>query len=785
MAEIPKPNAEHTTHAEEFVAVHRDERARLRLDGELKTLSGVGLAFSGGGIRSASFALGVLQLLLNQDLFRRIDYLATVSGGGYLGAAVSWWLNLAATDERVLAPDAPRPAAAPGSDSAGRRRYVAFREQFGSKVKGARTLGGAQSRSPWGALNWLSYIRQHGNYLQPPGVGYASLIATALRVCLYSLSVYGGALIGAFALLRWVESRWSAWSQDSFLVCSFSHVLGSVASALHMSPEPLIRAGLLLAALSAVALIAISALYGPATWLASESWVLSPKELYAARTRFRKYSGLILACALVGLLVASVPWLYQLVVQRLPAWVASVSSLSVGAVGTVFQFLQGRAQQQTSGWLAPLRLIVTAALVLYGLLLGAYAVAQTGLVEPWLLAALTLGLAGIFGLLVNTNYAGLSRLYRDRLMEAFLPSLETVAANDWQPAAQADTQAVRDLKGHVTREGELYPVTASDCPRPLHLINCNLVLIDSPKDLYRNRGGDNFAISALWSGSNATGWIPTGHLGDGAVSLATAMAISGAAANPNTAPNGTGITRNRLVSFLMSLFNVRLGYWMANPRLTPGRAPSNKPNLWFPGFRQGLLGRGLHEEAAFLELTDGGHYDNTGIYELVRRRTRLIILAQASCDPAFAMEDLASVIEKVRVDFSVFIEFRDTFYPLDALRPARNAGGRAVRGFAIGKVRYPRGDPTSPEYDDGYIVYLQAVPIQAMPPDVASYWRRHPAFPNDTTADQFFTEDNLEAYRELGYAVASQFYRAVQGADDQKVLLGQIRAQLGLPAAAR
>jgi hypothetical protein len=70
-----------------------------------------------------------------------------------------------------------------------------------------------------------------------------------------------------------------------------------------------------------------------------------------------------------------------------------------------------------------------------------------------------------------------------------------------------------------------------------------------------------------------------------------------------------------------------------------------------------------------------------------------------------------------------------------------------------------------------------------MPPDVASYWRRHPEFPNDTTADQFFTEDNLEAYRELGYAVASQFYRAVQGADDQKVLLGEIRAQLELPVA--
>ncbi|MBS0380692.1 MAG: patatin-like phospholipase family protein [Proteobacteria bacterium] len=775
--EQPRPDVESMTHAMEFVAVHAEERRRLKLAPDLKALDGTGLAFSGGGIRSASFALGVLQVLLNQELLKRIDYLATVSGGGYLGAAVSWWLHLAATDPGALA--APPPAGAesvPLTD--GRRRYEVFREQFGSKVKGARTLGGISHRSAWGALNWLSYIRQHGNYLQPPGVGWASLVATALRVCLYSLSVYGGVLIGVFALLRTAREHWDQWTRESAFLHTLTSWTDRLGTLLQMADDPLIRLGLTLATAAGVVLIGISAFYGPATWLASESWLLSPRGLYAARTRFRKYSGCILTIALVGLLVASVPFLYDVIECHGRAWVAALSSLSLGTLGTLFQFVQGRAQDKTSGWLAPARIIVTAGLVLYGLLLGAYSASRLWPLDPTWLAAGTLGLAGIFGLLVNTNYAGLSRLYRDRLMEAFLPSLDTVATNDWRPATQADTQAVRDLKGHVTREGELHAVTETNCPRPLHLINCNTVLIDSPKDLYRNRGGDNFAISPLWSGSNATGWIRTGRLGDGAVSLPTAMAISGAAANPNTAPNGTGITRNRLVSFLMSLFNVRLGYWMANPRQVDPDKPSNKPNLWFPGFRQGLLGRGLSEEAAFLELTDGGHYDNTGIYELVRRRTRLIILAQAGCDAQFSMEDLAMVIEKVRVDFSVFIEFRDTLYPLEALRPTRIPGGRAVRGFAVGRVRYPKGAAASQEYEDGYIVYLQAVPIQAMPPDVASYWRRHPDFPNDTTADQFFTEANLEAYRELGYAVASQFYRAVTGVGDAQSLLGQIRAVL-------
>jgi hypothetical protein len=129
------------------------------------------------------------------------------------------------------------------------------------------------------------------------------------------------------------------------------------------------------------------------------------------------------------------------------------------------------------------------------------------------------------------------------------------------------------------------------------------------------------------------------------------------------------------------------------------------------------------------------------------------------------MDDLANVIEKVRVDFSVFIEFNNPATDIAGLRP-RTAQQRAQskRGYAVGRVRYPKGGPTSSEFDDGLIVYLQAVPIDAMPTDVDSYWRRNLQFPNDTTADQFFDEDNLEAYRELGYAIASQMHEALKWA---------------------
>jgi len=217
--------------------------------------------------------------------------------------------------------------------------------------------------------------------------------------------------------------------------------------------------------------------------------------------------------------------------------------------------------------------------------------------------------------------------------------------------------------------------------------------------------------------------------------------------------------------------------------------PSNKPNLWFPGFRQGLMGSGLSEKARFLELTDGGHFDNTAVYELIRRRTKLIIVAMGSCDTDFVMQDLANLAEKVRVDFSVFIEFNDTAYPLDAVRPkGTEPKSLSTRGFALGRIRYPKGTPTSPDYDDGILVYMQAVPTVSMPSDVTSYWRHNESFPNDTTADQFFTEQNLEAYRELGYTIASEFYWAVKPDAPASAALLSIKAALRMtsqPATSR
>jgi hypothetical protein len=714
----------------EFDALHKKERELLGISEPHNTPAGVGLAFSGGGIRSASFALGVLQRLLNSDLFCRFDYLSTVSGGGYLGASVSWWAHQAAND--LSSPT-----------KTGRDRYAAFREQFGSKTLGARNVReaaeGRQRRRPWTKWNWLAYLRQHGNYLQPPHVGLLSLGTSILRVCLYSVLVYLATLTGVFGIFRWLLTR-------DIDVFRFSGATSAV--------------------LGGLIVVLVTLAYGPMTWVAS-TWKINPNLLYRSRNKFRQFSGLLMSLALAALIL----WSVRAVADYLEChghtlWKWATSASGLGVLGAVYQFWRGRARSKAGpSVLDELRVVTTATLVLYGLLLSAYVLSglpteSLQLCEYELqlsLGALVLALS--FGFFVNLNYAGVGRLYRDRLMETFLPNVAALNTNTWHLATDADVFPIASLEGRIERNGDVATcVTDKKCQRPLHLVNCNVVLLDSPKDIFRTRGGDSFCISPLYSGSNATGWVETKTLGDNSMTLATAMSISGAAVNPNSAPNGQGVTRNRMVAFLMSVFSVRLGYWLANPNHTRSNR-HNRPNLWLPGTRQGLFAQGLCEDATFIELSDGGHFDNTGIYELVRRRTKLIVVSSAGYDPDCVMGDLANVIEKVRVDFSVFIEFDDPAVGLERLH--YEPGKLAESGFAIGRIRYPNSDPSSPSFSDGYLLYLQSIPTSSMPADVESYRGEHPEFPSDPTSDQFFDEPAVEAYRELGYAIAGELSGAV------------------------
>lgn len=166
----------------------------------------------------------------------------------------------------------------------------------------------------------------------------------------------------------------------------------------------------------------------------------------------------------------------------------------------------------------------------------------------------------------------------------------------------------------------------------------------------------------------------------------------------------------------------------------------------------------MSEEAAYLDLSDGGHFENLGIYELIRRRTDFIISSDASMDGDYSFDDLGRAVELVRTDFGVNIRFGDDDTDLAGVLPGtdianafRKKFNLAKRGYALGTIEYPAIPERSLEKKSGHFLYIKSTLTRGLPADLYGYKAQNPAYPDQSTADQFFDEAQFEAYRELGY----------------------------------
>jgi hypothetical protein len=245
------------------------------------------------------------------------------------------------------------------------------------------------------------------------------------------------------------------------------------------------------------------------------------------------------------------------------------------------------------------------------------------------------------------------------------------------------------------------------------------------------------------------------------------MSISGAAENPHAAVSGEGTSTNPFMAFILTFLGLRLGYWAYNPS-TPLHALQKlmRPNYFFPGLRS-LLDFGHTEDSLLVELSDGGHFDNTGLYELVRRRTPVIILSDGGADPDATFDDFGNAIERMRVDFGISIRFHNPEFDLSGILPGSSAAisencdrlfdekyHLSQRGFAIGDIVYP--DSGDEKAFVGRFVYIKASLTRDLPGDLYAYKLANPSYPNQPTVDQFFDERQFEAYRELGYQLTRQ-----------------------------
>lgn len=280
-------------------------------------------------------------------------------------------------------------------------------------------------------------------------------------------------------------------------------------------------------------------------------------------------------------------------------------------------------------------------------------------------------------------------------------------------------------------------------------------------------------------GNRETGYRPASQYGsDGGgegtgISLGMALAVSGAAASPEM-----GMYSNKARAFLLTLANARLGLWFGNPRDESVWRTSDPPLGLAPLVRE-LLGL-TTDRNPYVYLSDGGHYENLGLSEMVSRRCRFIIVSDAGCDPGYAYDDLANATRRIRLDLGIPV----LFPPLEGSRAGQGHGN--PHG-AVGLIRYSVVD--GPEAPDGVILYLKATLSGDEPVDVRNFAATHPAFPHDPTSDQFFDEARFESYRTLGLHTVLTFTNGYDGADGIEGLCDHVRRTLAdaaphLPAGA-
>lgn len=806
-----------------------------------------GICLSGGGIRSATFNLGVLQQLARLDLLRGFDYLSTVSGGGYIGSCL-----------------------VSAIEHASRSSSGAEAEKSST---GASILG---NDFPLSEADQIHHLRRHGDFLIPRrGLFRKDTLRLIGQVLIGTLvTTFTGATIamtlaGALILLVWLATLeqggifWTSLIADSdkapnwmlpwipvastktlltmliggavigfatgwIFFNSFAKKLEAVESGPPKSPGEsnverrarlylirfssfyLLFSNLLVFTLGTSAdappfitatVVFVGSLAGLILlYLATGKFSPQPdcEDPHTQNCRrawseeFRSFAG---AC--VGVLasitalslflpaiLSLISWLYHLYPQHsLPSGAALVAA----AVWLSRHWPSG--PDSTSRFLAIKRILplilglVPLALCILGLAAGTIVLLKlvTGITTGSALAMLCpivipfIVLFLIFWL-VDFNAISPQTFYRDRLAETYLAT-EKETGLGLKQLRDNRTMTLQDIRPR----GGPYP-----------LIQCAINMPGSRDLAKRDRKSDHFIFSPLWTGSTATGWIGTNEYCSGRMDLSKAMAISGAAAS-----SLNGYHSSTALAFLATLFNVRLGLWMPNPlhyrnvvfsdqftksrdhemtldkvrdrgsnnplenssKSAAGQNPEDKkriPNTReTPGFRAwpGLLRRELTGTAKndrhYVNLSDGGHTgDNMGLYPLLQRRCQLIVVCDAEADPNYQCRSMACAIQQAFVDENIRVD-------LD-LEPLIDPSTRCpTRHVLQGTVHYP-------DAPVGRLIYLKSsiVSGEKMPATVHSYASRSPVFPHQSTADQFFDDDQFEAYRALGEHVANWFASA-------------------------
>jgi hypothetical protein len=784
------------------------------------------LCLSGGGIRSATFALGVMQGLARYGLLGQFHYLSTVSGGGYIGSWLSAWrarasdaevfktLNISQTtgkeaaQVRGLRADSNYLTPSLGLLSADTWTLIALyirnlvlnwllfvpffmgcfmvprlcvavlrwandgplpESLFGmAMVLGLAFVLIGLIFSVYGRIRrqakWLSKDRFLGMVLAPMVIAAAAFTVAAVTKsdltrdsvanafadggltygALAGATVYFGAwLVGRFAARKYADSIkvWNlvSWTLAGAVVgfiiaagmCFIAAQLADSYSTVDLNSVTVFGlSGCVLSYLIGELVYVGAASFSPdgdmdREWLArSSGWL----------------SAIAIAWAAVSILSLYGPdwllWGQSKLIALGGGGISGIVTLLLGSSGMTAATKAGEALKS----LSLIRLASIAAVIFavsLAVLLSLFdqqlqMALTTRLAIPELpltggLCVALVGIAFFISYFVNVNRFSMHALYRNRLVRAYLGS------------ARGESRTPDPFTGFDPNDNlKMAQASPHSAPgRLFHVINTALNVVSSKNLAWQERKAESFAITRLFAGNPLVRFQPTSGYGDrhGGISLGTAMAISGAAVSPNQ-----GYNSSPLIAFLLMLFNVRLGWWLGNPRK---ETHCLEGPVWgiIPALKE--LAGNTTDDGNWIYLSDGGHFENLGLYEMIRRRCRIVVLSDAGCDPQFNFEDLGNAVRKIYIDFGVSVDFQKL-----EIRARQNPPVPGLR-FAIGTITYPGS--TKP----GWLLYLkptyQGTDERA---DVRSYAASHPSFPHESTTDQWFSESQLESYRALGASIA-------------------------------
>ena len=405
--------------------------------------------------------------------------------------------------------------------------------------------------------------------------------------------------------------------------------------------------------------------------------------------------------------------------------------------------------------------------------------------QAWIvLAAITVAmlLTWLVSLRIDINVFSLNGMYANRLVRCYLgATVQERTPNRFSGLSSRDdlqlktevrsiggvNMLVHPLADGAQAGGALVTQDTAVYPGPYHLINTAINLVAGGNLAYQERKAGAFLLSPLYCGFQLTSSSSEGAQGQEIdayrrtakfsseprqLTLGEAVATSGAAASPNMGYHSTPA-----FALLMGVFNIRLGRWVGNPHSSDGNEKTwlkTGPKIALFHLLREVFGL-TDKKSGFVYLSDGGHFENLGIYELVRRRCRYIIACDAGADPHYGFEDLGNAIRKCRTDLGVEIDLDvRQIAAVDAL----HYNGAPC---AVGSVRYS-------EEQVGTILYIKASRRAGVPADVMHYATENAAFPHESTSDQFFSESQFESYRRLGHFLAGEILGASRAtvADD-------------------